>query len=163
MESDNAKPPRKILLVEDDEELCLTLGDRLRREGFAVEFAHDARAGLSKARTAAFDLIILDVLLPGESGLDVCFKLRKSGDRSPVLILTARAQTFQKIAGFRAGGDDYLIKPFDTAELLARLEALLRRPPSRAPSLYPIMVANAVAFFSMPRTGELHSVVTTLL
>jgi two-component system alkaline phosphatase synthesis response regulator PhoP len=83
---------------------------------------------LETAARHSFDLIILDIMLPGQSGLDVCEKLRKDGSSTPILMLTARRQTKDKVAGLRAGGDDYLTKPFHMTELLARIEALLRRP-----------------------------------
>ena len=125
------EPNRRILVVEDERELCMTLGDRLRNEGYDVEFAYDGKAGLDMARGADFDLIILDVMLPKENGLDVCVQLRKSGVETPVLFLTARRQRVEKVAGFKAGADDYVTKPFDTLELMARVEALLRRTPPR--------------------------------
>ncbi|KAA6457618.1 response regulator transcription factor [Acidobacteria bacterium AB60] len=124
---------RRILVVEDERELCLTLGDRFRSEGYEVEFAHDGRTALQKASGSVFDLFLLDVMLPMESGLEVCVKLRKAGIAAPVLFLTARSQSVEKIAGFRAGGDDYLTKPFDTLELMVRVEALLRRSAGNDP------------------------------
>lgn len=120
-----------ILIVEDEEELCLTLGDRLRSEGYSVEFAADGQAGLEKATRLPFHLIILDIMLPLRSGLDVCAELRKSGLSTPILLLTARSQTIDKIAGLKIGADDYVTKPFDTSELMARIEVLLRRVPFR--------------------------------
>jgi two-component system alkaline phosphatase synthesis response regulator PhoP len=118
-----------ILLVEDEEELCLTLGDRLRSEGYLVNIANDGLAGLEKARKLPFDLIILDVMLPLRSGFDVCTDIRRAGLASPILFLTARSQTVEKIVGLKLGGADYVTKPFDTFELLARIEAILRRVP----------------------------------
>lgn len=130
---DNWSRRRSILVVEDEYELCMMLGHRLRSEGYHVDFAHDGPSGLKKAQHILFDLVILDVMLPGESGLDVCLKLRSSGFRSSILFLTARGQTIEKIAGFSAGADDYLTKPFAAAELTARVEALLRRLPPLEP------------------------------
>jgi two-component system alkaline phosphatase synthesis response regulator PhoP len=118
-----------ILIVEDEEELCLTLGDRLRSEGYLVEFAADGQAGLEKATRLPFHLIILDIMLPLRSGLDVCAEIRKCGLSTPILLLTARSQTIDKIAGLKIGADDYVTKPFDTFELMARIEVLLRRVP----------------------------------
>ncbi len=118
-----------ILFVEDEEELCLTLGDRLRSEGYVVDIANDGLAGLEKARRIPFDLIILDVMLPRRSGFDVCTDIRRAGLATPVLFLTARSQTVEKIVGLKLGGADYVTKPFDTFELLARIEAVLRRIP----------------------------------
>jgi two-component system alkaline phosphatase synthesis response regulator PhoP len=120
-----------ILIVEDEEELCLTLGDRLRSEGYFVEFATDGQSGLEKATRLPFDLIILDIMLPFRSGLDVCAEIRKNGLSTPILLLTARSQTIDKVVGLKSGADDYVTKPFDTFELMARIEALLRRVPFR--------------------------------
>jgi len=121
-----------ILLVEDEEALRMTLSDRLRSEGYVVDFAADGNEGLSKATGLPFDLIILDVMLPHRSGFDVCRDIRKAGLATPILLLTARDQTMDKVFGFRLGADDYVTKPFDTLELIARVEALLRRVPGRA-------------------------------
>ena len=116
-----------ILLVEDEEALRMTLGDRLRSEGYAVEYAFDGDEGLSKATRLPFDLIILDVMLPRKSGFDVCRDIRQAGLITPVLMLTARGQTLDKVLGLKLGADDYLTKPFAFVELLARVRALLRR------------------------------------
>jgi two-component system alkaline phosphatase synthesis response regulator PhoP len=120
-----------ILIVEDEEELCMTLGDRLRSEGYAVDLAMDGNAGLEKATSLPFDLIILDIMLPHRSGLDVCSDIRRAGIATPILLLTARSQTVDKVVGLKLGADDYVTKPFDTLELMARVEALLRRKPTR--------------------------------
>jgi two-component system alkaline phosphatase synthesis response regulator PhoP len=117
----------RILLVEDEPGLRLTLGDRLRGEGYAVEAAANGEEGLSRAAAGPFDLIILDIMLPRKSGLDVCRDLRQQGIRTPILMLTARGQTADKVLGLKLGADDYLTKPFEMPELLARAEALLRR------------------------------------
>lgn len=122
----------RILIVEDEQELCLTLGDRLRSEGYAVDFAFDGKTGFDKISQLGFDLIILDIMLPMGSGLDLCAQARQSGLTTPVLFLTALSQTIEKVAGFKVGADDYVTKPFDTLELMARVEALLRRSPSRS-------------------------------
>jgi two-component system alkaline phosphatase synthesis response regulator PhoP len=121
---------RRILLVEDEPGLLLTLGDRLRSEGHHVESAADGQAGLEMAFGGAFDLIVLDIMLPRKNGIDVCRELRQRGVSTPILMLTARGQTADKVAGLKIGADDYLTKPFEMAELLARVEALLRRAPS---------------------------------
>jgi two-component system alkaline phosphatase synthesis response regulator PhoP len=118
----------KILIVEDEAGLVTTLRDRLRKEGCAVSVAKDGLSGFELATHEHFDLIILDIMLPGQSGLTVCQKLREAGSSTPILMLTARRQTKDKVAGLRAGSDDYLTKPFQMAELVARVEALLRRP-----------------------------------
>jgi two-component system, OmpR family, alkaline phosphatase synthesis response regulator PhoP len=117
----------RILLVEDEIGLRMTLGDRLRREGYVVETAADGVSGFERASSEPFDLLILDVMLPGRSGLDVCRDLRQREIRTPIMMLTARGQTSDKVIGLRLGADDYLAKPFEMPELLARAEALLRR------------------------------------
>jgi len=117
----------RILLVEDDPGLRLTLTDRLHREGYAVSTASDGEDGLAQALRETFALVILDVMLPRRSGFDVCRALRKEGVRTSVLMLSARGQTEDRVAGLELGADDYLTKPFEMAELLARIEARLRR------------------------------------
>jgi two-component system alkaline phosphatase synthesis response regulator PhoP len=121
-----------ILLVEDEYALRMTLGDRLRKEGYLVECAVDGEEGLDKATQLPFDLIILDVMLPRRDGFDVCGGIRKSGVITPILMLTARGRTPDKVAGLKLGADDYVTKPFKMPELLARVEALLRRAPARS-------------------------------
>lgn len=120
-----------ILVVEDEEALRITLGDRLRSEGYEVDFAADGEQGFYKATRLPFDLIILDVMLPARSGFDVCRDIRQAGLATPVLLLTARGQIAEKVVGLKLGADDYVTKPFDPLELLARIEALLRRAPVR--------------------------------
>ncbi len=116
-----------LLLIEDDKRVAAFLERGLAVEGYVVELAADGRSGLALARSEPFDLIILDGMLPGLSGRDVLAQMRSGGVRTPVLMLTAMDATLDKIEGLRAGADDYLTKPFDFDELLARLEALLRR------------------------------------
>jgi two-component system alkaline phosphatase synthesis response regulator PhoP len=131
-----------ILIVEDEQELCMTLGDRLRSEGYAVECAFDGKSGFEMINQVPFDLVILDLMLPLKSGLDLCVDIRRSGFTTPILILTALGQSVEKVAGLKLGADDYVTKPFDTLELMARVEALLRRSPNRldvrtdSPELY---------------------------
>jgi len=120
----------KVLLIEDEEGLIITLTDRLRSENFDVTTAADGEVGLSLALTESFDLIILDVMLPKKNGLDVCRDLRQKGISTPVLMLTAKGETIDKVLGLKLGADDYLTKPFEVIELLARIEALLRRSPN---------------------------------
>jgi two-component system alkaline phosphatase synthesis response regulator PhoP len=119
----------KVLLVEDEEGLILTLTDRLRSEGFDVASAKDGETGLALALSESFDLIILDVMLPKKNGFDVCRDLRQKNIETPVLMLTAKGETIDKVLGLKLGADDYLTKPFEVMELLARVEALLRRAP----------------------------------
>ena len=118
---------KRILLVEDEAGLVLTLTDRLESEGYDVASARDGETGLARAANENFDLLILDVMLPRKSGFDVCRELRQRGVQTPTLMLTARGQVNDKVLGLKLGADDYLTKPFDMMELLARLEALLRR------------------------------------
>ena len=120
-----------ILLIEDEQALRMTLSDRLQGEGYVVDFSPDGEQGFEKATTLPFDLIILDIMLPRRSGLDVCRDIRLAGLGTPILLLTARGQTVDKVVGFKLGADDYVTKPFDTLELMARIEALLRRAPTR--------------------------------
>ena len=120
----------RILLVEDEQGLVLTLTDRFRSEGFEVDVAMDGKTGLEKALLGDHDLIILDVMLPKKNGYDVCRDLRQKGIGTPVLMLTAKGETIDKVLGLKLGADDYLTKPFEVIELLARIEALLRRSPS---------------------------------
>lgn len=119
----------KILLVEDEQGLILTLTDRLVSEGFDVVSASDGEKGLELAATNAFDLILLDVMLPKKNGYDVCRDLRQKGIATPILMLTAKGETIDKVLGLKLGADDYLTKPFEVIELMARVEALLRRSP----------------------------------
>jgi two-component system, OmpR family, alkaline phosphatase synthesis response regulator PhoP len=121
----------KVLLVEDEEGLVLTLTDRLQSEGFDVKSATDGETGLKLALSDNFDLIILDVMLPRKNGYDVCRDLRQKGIDTPVLMLTAKGETIDKVLGLKLGADDYLTKPFEVIELLARIEALLRRSPKQ--------------------------------
>jgi two-component system alkaline phosphatase synthesis response regulator PhoP len=120
----------RVLLVEDEAGLRLTLSDRLGSEGYTVDTASDGEAGLARATTGGYDLVVLDVMLPRMNGFDVCRELRQRGVTTPILMLTARGQVVDKVVGLKLGADDYLTKPFDPAELLARVEALLRRVPS---------------------------------
>ncbi len=120
----------KVLLVEDEEGLIITLSDRLQSEGFDVKTATDGELGLSFALAESFDLIILDVMLPKKNGLDVCRDLRQRNVTTPVLMLTAKGETIDKVLGLKLGADDYLTKPFEMMELPARIEALLRRSPN---------------------------------
>jgi two-component system, OmpR family, alkaline phosphatase synthesis response regulator PhoP len=117
----------RILLVEDEPGVALTLSDLLAGEGYAVETASDGPAGLARALNEPFDLILLDVMLPGKSGFDVCRELRQQGKDVAVMMLTAKGQLVDRVVGLKLGADDYVTKPFEPPELLARVEALLRR------------------------------------
>jgi two-component system alkaline phosphatase synthesis response regulator PhoP len=124
---------KRILLVEDEPGLVMTLTDRLRSEGYVVETAGDGDSGFDRASGESFDLIILDVMLPRRNGFDVCRDLRQRSNLTPVMMLTARGQIVDKVIGLKLGADDYLTKPFEMLELLARVEALLRRAPGDGP------------------------------
>jgi two-component system alkaline phosphatase synthesis response regulator PhoP len=123
---------KRILLVEDEPGLVLTLTDRLTREGYAVDSAADGESGLARAAQESFDLVLLDVMLPRLGGFDVLRELRRRGREVPVIMLTARGQVVDKVVGLKLGADDYVTKPFEMVELLARIEAKLRRAPAAA-------------------------------
>lgn len=130
----------RILLVDDEAELADPLGRVLTREGYQVDVVYDGQSGGEMAVSAGYDLLILDWMLPGVSGLEICQRVRSQGDATPVLFLTAKDTVDDRVMGLDAGADDYLVKPFELRELLARVRALLRRPPaleepSRAPLL----------------------------
>jgi two-component system alkaline phosphatase synthesis response regulator PhoP len=125
---------RRILLVEDEPGLVLTLTDRLKGEGYDVESVRDGAAGLARASEGGFDLVLLDVMLPGMNGFDVCQTLRQRGIDTPIVMLTARGQLVDRVVGLKIGADDYIPKPFEMAELVARIEARLRRTPPAAPA-----------------------------
>ena len=120
-----------VLFVEDEEALQMTVGDRLRKDGYAVDYAANGDEGFEKATQLPFDLIILDVMLPKRDGFDVCKGIREAGLITPILMLTARGQTNDKVSGLKIGADDYVTKPFNMLELMARVEALMRRAPIR--------------------------------
>jgi two-component system, OmpR family, manganese sensing response regulator len=120
----------KILLVDDERELTEPLEEILSREGYQVDIANNGQTGLEKARENEYDLLILDWMLPYRSGLEICQFLRHQGIMTPVLFLTAKDTLDDRVSGLDAGADDYLIKPFQLRELLARVRALLRRPPN---------------------------------
>ncbi|HET8944163.1 MAG TPA: response regulator transcription factor [Dehalococcoidia bacterium] len=119
----------RVLVVEDEERIAEFIRKGLTEHGYAVDVARDGEEALDWADIAGFDLIVLDVMLPVRDGFDVCRILRARGLRSPVLMLTARDAVEDRVAGLDSGADDYLVKPFAFAELLARLRALSRRPP----------------------------------
>lgn len=121
---------KRLLLVEDELGLELTLTDRLISESYLVEVARDGDIGFKRASSESWDLIILDVMLPKKNGFDICRDLRQKGNNTPIIMLTARGQVIDKVLGLKLGADDYLTKPFEMMELLARVEALLRRVPS---------------------------------
>lgn len=132
-----------ILLVEDEAGLRMTLGDRLATEGYSVDYAVNGDEAFEKATRMPFDLILLDVMLPRKSGFDVCRDIRQAGLITPILMLTARGQTVDKVLGLKIGADDYLTKPFEMMELMARIEALLRRAPAKpVPQQGPLQIGS---------------------
>ncbi len=130
--SKQAASSRRILLVEDEQSLVLTLSDRLASEGYEVEHAADGDRALELALSSSFDLVLLDVMLPRRDGFEVCRELRARGLEIPIVMLTARGQVIDRVVGLKLGADDYVTKPFEMAELLARIEALFRRSRARS-------------------------------
>jgi len=117
----------RILVVEDEKGIAMALEDDLTLEGYRVEVIGDGALAVTRARDTTFDVILLDVMLPGKDGFEVCRELRRSGIRTPIIMLTARAQEAEKVLGLEAGADDYVTKPFGVRELRARIAAQLRR------------------------------------
>jgi DNA-binding response OmpR family regulator len=131
----------RVLLVDDDRELCQMLGEYLAAERFEVHSVHDGTAGLAELRTNGYEIVILDVMLPGLSGLDVLRGV-DSSNTTPILMLTARGDDVDRIVGLELGADDYLSKPFNPRELVARIRAILRRANSRAARGAPDVLSN---------------------
>ncbi len=125
----------RILMIEDEPGLVLTVGDRLEAEGYSFESCMDGPGGEKKAIEEDWNLIILDLMLPGKDGFAICKAIRAAGKFTPVLMLTARSRLDDKVGGLKIGADDYLCKPFEMAELLARIEALLRRAEAASKAL----------------------------
>ena len=151
----NRNVSARILLVEDEPGLVVTLSDLLTAEGYAVESASDGITGLARAGEEPFDLMVLDVMLPGKNGLDVCRELRGRGKDLAILMLTAKTQLADRVVGLKLGADDYLTKPFEPPELLARIEALLRRV--KKEKLTPVArfeFGNVVADFERPKSAR---------
>jgi two-component system alkaline phosphatase synthesis response regulator PhoP len=117
----------RILIIEDEESILMALEDDLSLEGHTVTGEVDGVRGFERASADGFDLIILDIMLPGMDGFDICRRLRGAGDQTPILVLTAKGQEVDKVLGLELGADDYVTKPFSRRELLARVKALLRR------------------------------------
>lgn len=126
----------RILIVEDESELCLTLADRLRSNGYVIETASDGEIGLKKSIESKFDLIILDIFLPKYSGFEICAMVRRAGIMTPILMISALGHSANKVAGLNLGADDYVTKPFDAQEFVARVKALLRRNGTPAESKF---------------------------
>jgi len=149
----------RVLIVEDEAGIRMTLEDRLKAEGCLVDTRPDGPSGESAARSGAYDLILLDLMLPGRDGLSVCRNIREAGVGTPIIMLTARGADLDIVVGLRQGADDYLPKPFDAGVLIARMEAVLRRAadghdPRRAGSAVPEVLP--IGEFSLDRRrGEL--------
>ncbi len=126
----------RILIAEDEPGIALGLKNELTIEGYEVEVARDGQAALERARTGGFDLILLDIMMPRKDGYAVCRELRQAGNRTPILMLTAKALEAEKVLGLELGADDYVTKPFSSLELRARVRALLRRSAGDAPDVY---------------------------
>jgi len=125
----------RILIVEDEDAIAMPLADNLTIEGYEVSTAKDGRLGFSQAKEKRHDLIILDVMLPGMDGFEICKQLRQAGVTTPILMLTAKSQEIDKVLGLELGADDYVTKPFSSRELLARVKALLRRARQPGPDM----------------------------
>lgn len=138
---------RRVLLIEDEPGLVLTLTDRLTSEGYEVGAASDGLSGLERATREPWDVILLDVMLPGANGFDVCRDLRQRGITSPIIMLTARGQVLDKVLGLKLGADDYLTKPFDMLELTARVEVQLRRASAAHSGIAPYHFGNVSVNF----------------
>lgn len=135
----------KILIAEDDRDIRLGLKDLLESEGYRVTTAEDGHQALEQGRLSSYDLVLLDIMMPGKSGFEVCVQLRAEQPQLGILMLTAKGEEIDKVAGLRSGADDYLTKPFGMHELLARVEALLRRIRSTKTN-EPISDAQGFAF-----------------
>lgn len=125
---------RRVLIIEDDVNLINLLRIHLEDIDFSIEFAEEGNAGLYKAQHEPFDLIILDLMLPGQDGISICQKLRALGNYTPILMLTAKSEEFDKVMGLESGADDYMTKPFGIRELIARVKAIIRRQQNNATS-----------------------------
>jgi DNA-binding response OmpR family regulator len=146
----------RILVVEDEPGIALGLQDDLTLEGYEVEVARDGVAATQRTREATFDLILLDVMLPKKDGFQICRELRRSGIRTPIILLTARTQEAEKVMGLELGADDYVTKPFSPAELRARVKAVLRRSATEDLEVYRFGDVEAdFRRFELRRSGAL--------
>lgn len=147
---------KQILVIEDNPDLAFGLRNNLEIEGYRVEVAHDGHQGLARARDSRPDLIVLDLMLPGMDGFRILKTYREEGGMAPILVLTARGEESDKVRGLKLGADDYVTKPFGVLELLARVEALLRRGPPTSPGA-PIRFGDVLvdpATRTIQRSGE---------
>jgi len=140
-----AMPRQHILVIEDDEAIRQGIVDALEFERYRVEQAGDGAAGLEKALTGEFDLVLLDLILPRRDGLDVLRELRRARPTLPVIVLTARGEEDDRVTGLRLGADDYVVKPFSLKELLARISAVLRRSPERPTDVVEVAIPDGTA------------------
>lgn len=145
----------RILIVEDEHKIATSIKKGLEQEAYVVDIAYDGIEGFDLASSEPFDLIILDLMLPGMDGLTLCKKLRASGKHTPILMLTAKGQVEDRVEGLNSGADDYLPKPFAFAELLARIRALLRRPKSTLSEVLTVedLILNTITF-DVKRSGK---------
>lgn len=146
----------RILVIEDEHKIANSIKKGLKQESYAVDVAYDGEQGYDLAETEDYDVIILDLMLPKMSGMDICRELRENQIHIPILMLTAKGQVDDRVAGLNAGADDYLVKPFAFTELLARIRALIRRPKD---SLNPTLTAKDLSLntltFEVRRSGKL--------
>jgi DNA-binding response OmpR family regulator len=126
----------RILIVEDERDLAFGLADDLKVEGYDVEVASDGETACRRAGNECWDLILLDIMLPGKDGLEVCRELRRAGIRTPIIMVTAKTQEADRVLGLEIGADDYITKPFSPRELRARVKAVLRRTEAEAPKTW---------------------------
>lgn len=152
----------RILVVEDEAPMRAALEQTLRSEGFLVTTAENGEVGLDRASSEAFDLILLDVMMPGLDGFTVCRALREHGNKVPILMLTAKGLVDDRVTGLNSGADDYLVKPFSIRELLARIHALFRRVAHSEPMADPYPIGSSVIHFSkrLLTRGDKSSVLT---
>ncbi|MDX3386791.1 DNA-binding response regulator [Streptomyces sp. V2] len=150
----------RLLIVEDEKRLALSLAKGLAAEGYAVDVVHDGREGLHRATETPYDLVILDIMLPGMNGYRVCAALRAAGHDVPILMLTAKDGEYDEAEGLDTGADDYLTKPFSYVVLVARVKALLRRRGGRGAS--PVHVLGALRIDTATRRVHLHDTEVTL-
>ena len=148
----------KVLIVEDDDSMATALTDGFKYEGYEVVLVRDGVEGLRMSKEAKPDLMILDVMMPKMNGLDVCREIRKAGNPVPIIMLTARGQEIDKVLGLKLGADDYVTKPFGFLELMARVEAVLRRASGRAGQMESYQFGDVTADFEkgeIRKKGEL--------
>ncbi|MGD1892339.1 MAG: response regulator transcription factor [Cyclobacteriaceae bacterium] len=135
---------KKILIVEDEPSMRMGLSDNLEFEGYEVDSVGDGKAGMEKILSDSFDLVVLDVMLPTMTGFEVCKSVRKKGNNTPIILLTAKGEEIDKVRGLELGADDYITKPFSLRELMARIKAVLRRQGRSSHSANSVLDANVI-------------------